>query len=89
MNQTFLQPFLSYGTKSGVTFTVNTEATGNWEAEDGQKWTVPINFNLSKVTRVGKRPVSFGIGGGYFVEKPDGGPSWKLRFTTTFIFPRV
>jgi hypothetical protein len=88
VNQTLLQPFLSYGTKSGVTYTINTESTANWEAADGQKWTVPINLSFSKVTRIGKRPVSFALGAGYFAEKPDGGPSWKLRFSTTFIFPR-
>ncbi len=30
------------------------------------------------VTRLGRRPVSFGLTGGYFVEKADGGPSWRI-----------
>jgi len=37
VNQTFLQPFLAYATKSGYTFTLNSEATGNWEAPDGEE----------------------------------------------------
>ena len=41
VNQTFLQPFLAYATKTGYTFTLNSEATGNWEAADGEEWTVP------------------------------------------------
>lgn len=88
VNQTFLQPFVAYGTKGGVTFNVNTEASGNWEAESGQRWTVPINFTISKVTRLGRRPLSLALGSGYFVEKPEGGPSWKLRASLTLIFPR-
>ena len=88
VNQTFLQPFLSYGTKGGITFTLNTESTGNWEANSGERWTVPINFQITKVTKIGRRPVSLGAGAGYFVEKPEGGPSWKFRTVVTFIFPR-
>ena len=48
----------------------------------------PINFNVSKVTRLGKRPMSLGLGEGYFVEKPAGGASWKLRTSLTLILPK-
>jgi hypothetical protein len=82
VNQTFLQPFLAYATKTGYTFTLNSEATGNWEAADGEEWTVP------KVTRLGKRPISVGLGAGYFVEKPEAGASWKVRAIMTLIFPK-
>ena len=88
VNQTFLQPFLSYTTKGGVTLSVNTESTANWEAASGEKWTVPINLQVSKVTRLGRRPMSIGLGAGYFAEKPEGGPSWKLRAVLTLLFPR-
>jgi len=88
VNQTLLQPFLSYGTKSGYTFTVNTEATANWEAASGEQWTVPINLSLSKVARLGKRPISFAVGPGFYVEKAEGGPQWKLRAAVTLLFPK-
>lgn len=29
-----------------------------------------------------------GAGGRVYVESPDGGPDWGLRFTVTFLFPR-
>jgi hypothetical protein len=41
VNSTFLQPFFSYGTKTGYSVTVNTEATANWEVKSGEPWTVP------------------------------------------------
>lgn len=88
VNQTFLQPFLAYATKTGYTFTLNTESTANWEAAEGEKWTVPVIFNVSKVTRLGKRPISLGLGAGYFLEKPEAGASWKLRASLTLIFPK-
>lgn len=88
VNQTFLQPFLAYTTKSAVTYNVNTEATANWEASSGEEWTVPINVTISKVTRLGPFPFSFAAGVGVFVERPADGPEWKLRFTATLILPR-
>ena len=88
VNQTFLQPFIAYGTKTGYTFTLQTESTANWEAASGQKWTVPLNVQLSKVTRLGKRPMSVALSPGYFLEKPDGGPNWKIRAALTLLFPK-
>jgi len=88
VNQTFLQPFVSFSTPGGITLSLNTEATANWEAESGEKWTVPLNLQVSKVTRLGRRPMSIGLGAGYFVDKPEGGPSWKLRAIVTLIFPK-
>jgi hypothetical protein len=88
VNQTFLQPFLAYGTSGGVTFTVNSESTANWEAPDGDEWTIPIHFVLSKVVKLGKRPMSVGAGVGYFVEGPEGTAEWKVRAFLTLLFPK-
>jgi hypothetical protein len=88
VNQTFVQPFLAYATQNGYTFTLVAEATGNWEAPEGERWTVPVHFLVSKVTRLGRRPVSFAIGPGFFVARPEGAPQWRLRATVTLLFPR-
>jgi len=88
VNQTFVQPFLSLGTASGVTFTLQSETTANWEAEDGEEWTIPINFLLTKVVKLGHRPMQIGGGAGYYVESPEGGPEWKIRTVITLLFPR-
>ncbi len=42
VNYTFLQPFLSYTTKTSTSFTINTESTYDWEHEH---WTVPDQFH--------------------------------------------
>jgi len=88
VNATFLQPFFSYSARSGYTFSLNAEATGNWEAPSGQRWTVPINVGVSKVTRLGARPISVQVGAGYYAERPQGAPRWKLRAALTLLFPR-
>ena len=63
------------------------EATGNWEAN--QAWTAPLLFNVSKVTLLGKRPVSFALAAGPTIASPDGGASWRFRLAATFLFPTV
>ncbi len=84
----FFQPFLAHTTKKAVTYSINSESSANWEAASGEKWTIPINLFVSKVTRFGPFPMSLGAGTGYFVESPMGGPDWKLRFVATLILPR-
>ncbi len=87
VNQTFLQPFLSYTTSTGVSLSVTTESTANWEADDEQ-WTVPIIFTVGKVTRLGPFPFQMSVGAGVFIASPEGGPSWKLRTGFTVLLPR-
>jgi hypothetical protein len=86
-SQAFLQPFIAYTTKSAVTFTVNTESTYDWEATPGQRWTVPVNFLVSKLTRFGPFPFSIQVGAGYYAAHPDVGPTWKLRLAFTLLLP--
>jgi hypothetical protein len=88
VNQMFLQPFLARSSKSGVTLTVSSETTANWEADSGQRWTVPVILQLSKVTRLGPFPFSMGIAAGYYVEEPGSGPKWKLRMLFAVLLPR-
>jgi hypothetical protein len=84
VSTTFLQPFLSYATKTKTTFTINAESTYDWNA--GQ-WTIPVNFSVSQLIRVGKLPVSVAIGARYYAEAPRFGPSWGMRFVVTPLFP--
>ncbi len=85
VSATFLQPFLSYTTKKATTYGLNTESSYDWKAD---QWVVPINVSVSQLVKIGKQPVSFAIGGRYYVAKPDGGPNWGLRFVTTLLFPK-
>src|SRR5947199_1203409 len=52
LSQMFLQPFLAYTTKTHTTFTLNSEATANWNNTPGDaKWTVPLIFSISQVLK--------------------------------------
>jgi hypothetical protein len=85
ISNTFLQPFVAYTTPDAWTFTLNSEATYNWNAED---WTVPVNFQISKLTRFGNQPVSVGGGVRYWVDSSPGSPEgWGARLFVSFLFP--
>ncbi len=81
---TFLQPFLSYTTQQHTTYGVNLESTYDWNAGE---WTVPLNFQVSQLVKLGGHPVNFQLGARYYLDKPEGGPDWGLRFAVTFVFP--
>lgn len=86
VNTTFLQPFANYNLGGGLSLGVSAEATGNWEADD--TWTAPLLFNVSKVTLLGKRPVSFTVAAGPTLASSDDAASWRFRLAATFLFPR-
>jgi len=85
INATFLQPFVSYTTKTFTTFGVNTESTYDWSHS---QWTVPLNASVSQLVKLGRMPVQFQLGLKYYAERPAGGPDWGLRFAITFLFPK-
>lgn len=60
INQTFVQPFLTYITPQAVTIALNTETTYDWERE---QWTVPLNLSVTKVTKIGSQLISYGAQG--------------------------
>lgn len=85
VNAMFLQPFLTKAIGQGRTITLNAESTYDWERE---QWTIPINLGYSKVSKLGSQLVSWQGGVRYYLETPDAGPDWGLRFTFTMLFPK-
>ena len=88
VNQMFLQPFVSYQTTQTVTLTAQSETTANWEVDD-DRWTVPINFVVAKLSSFGSFPASYQLGFGAFAVHPEVGPSWKLRAAIVILLPRA
>jgi hypothetical protein len=85
VNQTFLQPFLAYNTKTGFGVTLQTESTYNWDAH---QWTVPLGVFASQVLKLGGQPLSVQFGPRVYVDGPSGGPQWGLRFNIILLFPK-
>lgn len=84
VNAMFLQPFVSYTTKTHTTFSLNTESTYNWSTSE---WTVPMNLMVSQILKIGPQPVSIQLGGRYYAEGPSGAPEWGVRLNFTLLYP--
>ena len=87
ISATFVQPFLSYTTKSFTTFGVNTESTYDWKSK---QWTVPLNLSVTQLLKVGGQPLTLSAGARYWADSPNGtGPEgWGFRLALTFLFPK-
>ena len=86
ISATFVQPFVSFTTKTATTYGLNTESTYDWKSS---RWTVPLNASVSQVLRVGDQLISVAGGLRYWAQAPDSAPSgWGARVVVTLLFPK-
>jgi hypothetical protein len=86
VSASFIQPFISYITKTKTTIGLNTESTYDWNSEE---WSVPINFTVSQLLKIGPQIIQVGGGVRYWADSPDAGPEdWGIRLQLTFLFPK-
>lgn len=86
VNATFLEPFLSYTTSTHTTIGLNTESTYDWK---GNQWSVPVNFQVGQVFKIGPQLIQLAVGARYWAVAPDNGPEgWGYRVQLTFLFPK-
>ena len=86
ISSTFIQPFVTYITPTRTTFALNTESTYDWK---NNQWTVPINFNVAQLLRVGDQLLQVGGGVRYWAAGGNAAPEgWGFRLTMTLLFPK-
>lgn len=87
VDATYMQPFLGYTTSKYTTFMLNSESTYDWEGND---WSVPVNFMVTQLFKIGKQPMSIQLGARYWADTPeDVGPEgWGARLAYTLVFPK-
>ena len=89
VNNTFVQPFVTYTTSAGLSISAMSETTYNWEATSENRWTVPLFFSLGQTDTIGKQRISYGASLKYNVKSPIGGAEgWGARLFFTFVFPK-
>lgn len=99
VNQMLLQPFINYNFDRGWYLNTAPILTANWEADAGDRWTVPLGMGGGRLFRLrellgegigdlGKLPVNTSLQGYWNAVTPDFGPDWQLRFQIQFLFPR-
>jgi len=85
VSQTFLQPFVSYTTKTYTSFGFQTESAYDWTQT---KWTVPLIAPVSQVLKIAGQPISLQLAPKWYAEGPTAAPDWGIRFAFIFLFPK-
>ena len=86
VSSSFLQPFLTYTFKNTTSLGINLESTYDFSGKNG--WSVPMNFTVGKIFKIGSQLTNFTVGAKYYATGPTGAPDWGVRFVTTFLFPK-
>lgn len=87
-NNGLIQPFLNYNFSKGLYLTSAPIATVNWDADSGDKWTVPVGGGVGKIFHFSRLPVNMQLSAYHNVVKPDDGPDWQIRAQVQFMFPK-
>ena len=88
VNAFLVQPFANYNLSKGWYICSSPIITADWEADSGQKWTVPLGGGFGRLVKIGKMPVNFQVQAFSNVVHPDYGPDWSLRFQIQLRFPK-
>lgn len=83
-----IQPFVNYNLPEGWYLTTSPIITADWEATNGNKWTVPVGGGFGKIVRIGKLPFNLQLAAYSNVVRPDPGADWTLRFSIALLLPK-
>ncbi len=89
VNFFFAQWFLNFNLGKGWAIGTAPILTGNWEAEPGNRWTIPWGLQISKVTHFGGRPANIVIGYYKNTTHPEGGADNQFRFQLNLLYPQA
>lgn len=87
VNRMLLQPFVNYNFGKGWYLTTSPVMTADWEADRGERWTVPVGAGIGRLFKVGPLPINTSLAAYYNVEKPRFGSEWQLRLQVQFVLP--
>lgn len=87
-NSFFTQYFINFNMKKAWSIGMAPTITVNWNAEEGEKATVPFGLDVSKVTHLGHQPTKFTLAYYYnAVNPPMGAKYGQIQFQISFMFP--
>ena len=85
VNASFFQPFMTYATKSGASYTLASENTQDW---DNDLFGGFAGVYFAKVTKMGKQMVQLGGGPKIFYGNNPFNPDWGIRVNIILLYPR-
>lgn len=81
------QPFVNFNFGQGWALAFAPVMSANWDAPDGDQWTVPLGFGISRVTVFNQRPMSLAVQYYHNVERPAGSGAHQLRLVVSLLYP--
>jgi hypothetical protein len=87
VDQTYVEPELSYSLDSGWYGDIDPSITFDWTADEANGWTVPMGADLGKSFNWGTQAISPEIGAYDLLQRPAGAPQWFIRVQLQFLFP--
>jgi len=83
------QPFINYNFGDGWYAVTSPIITANWEADNDNKWTVPLGGGFGRIFKIGDQAINAHVQAFYLAESPDNiDADWQLRFQLQFLFPK-
>jgi hypothetical protein len=86
VNQTYIEPLISYNLDSGWYGQIDPPITYDWTAEKKDAWVLPIGADVGKPFNIGPQAMSLQVGSYDFLKHPEGGPQWMIRVQLTLLF---
>ncbi len=87
VNQTYIEPEVSYNFESGWYVDCDPSITFDWTADAANGWTIPMGADIGKALTIGSHSLSLQGGAYDLLKRPDGAPQWIMRVSVTFLFP--
>lgn len=87
VNQTYVEPEVSYNLESGWYLDCDPAMTFDWTADEENGWTIPVGADVGSVFKVEAHAVGLQIGAYNLLKRPDGAPQWIIRVQLTAMFP--
>ena len=86
VNNTFINPFISYSLGQGWTATVQSEMNRNWNKN---AFTMNVQGGIAKVIQVNKHAINLSLQARYWVKTTPSGPhGWGARFVVALVLPK-
>jgi len=85
INATFLQPFLTLAKPGGISYTLASENTQDWENDYFGGF---VGFYAAKVTKINKQLMQLGGGPKVYYGNNPLNPNWGLRLVITALYPK-
>ena len=83
-----IQPFVNYNMEGGWYLVSSSIITANWEADSGNRWTVPLGGGFGKIFRIGNQPMNAQLQGFYHVEHRNSAPSGLCASSSSSYFSK-